>query len=44
MVEGTSVVKEWDENAGQEADAEAIQKELGKFQVILCNTNFFVSF
>ena len=37
MVEGTtgSVVKEWDEEAGQEADAETIQKELGKFQVIL---------
>ena len=37
MVEGTTnnVVKEWDEEAGQEADAEAIQKELGKFQVIL---------
>ena len=38
MVEG-SVVKEWDEEAGQEADAEAIQQELGKFQVILKNAN-----
>ena len=39
MVEGTSVVKEWDENAGQEADAEAIQKELGKFQVLFTMLN-----
>ena len=41
MVEGTTnnIVKEWEPEAGQEADAEAIQKELGKFLVTLCIVN-----
>ena len=31
-MESKSVVKEWDEEAQDEADKEAIQKEVGKFQ------------